>query len=381
MNLYTEMGGGEVALMHLLKELDQEKFDPVMLFNGEGTFVNKVRELGVSTEILPYETVMLRELLHPTRLLQARRGARALSRYLELNRPDLVHCGDVLSLLLLLPALRRGKIPVVYSVIFEYEWTRLLAFNLLAMLTVDRIVANSDSIRRDIERRTAIPNATVETVVPGVDGSVFFPRKVGERSPLKQELGLAHDVKLVGMAARFDPAKGHMVFLDAARELVRRHEKIRFVIAGGSMMDKVIPSLQGYEERVKAYCHEAGLDAHVTFLGHREDMGEFFRSLDLYVCPSLSEGFGLTVAEAFACDLPVVASRAVAAVELFADHPYLVLAEPGEGRSFAAAIDRLFWLLRSGAKLPGPSTKLQLHSWRDYARRFEHLYEEVVGRN
>ena len=62
------------------------------------------------------------------------------------------------------------------------------------------------------------------------------------------------------------------------------------------------------------------------------------RSLDLLVCPSLYEGFGLVVLEALASGIPVVASRSVGALEIVHDLPGVFVSEPADEQSLAKAM-------------------------------------------
>ncbi len=372
MNLYTEMGGGEHALLHLLKRLDRDRFETIMIFNGEGPFVDAARSAGARIEILPFETVMLRQLLTPRVARSAYKGSRELSRFFAKKQADVILCSDVLSLLLVAPAVSRRKIPVVYNVIFQYEWPRLLTFNALAAWNVARIVANSEKVRRHVLEKTLFLSRRVETIWPGVDSTQFRPRRPGERNMLRHELRIPEGVSLVGMAGRFDPAKGHLIFLRAAAEILRKRRDVMFVVAGGLLNSLVIPSLKVYHDRVMQYFANLGLEGYVKFLGHRADMPALMRSLDVYVCPSVSEGFGLTVVEALASGVPVVASRAVGALDLLANQPLVSIAETGDSSSFASSI--IAALNPQKILAPPPTREM---GWDAYARRFEQVFETV----
>src|SRR5258706_7152374 len=296
-NLYTEMGGGEYAVYNLLKELDTSRFRPIMLFSRRGTLVDKVETLGVETAILPYQTVMLKRLANPVVFWNIMKASRKVYRFLQEERVAIVHCTDVLALVLIAWPVLRLRLSVVYSVIFFYEWTRLLLFNLLALMIVDRIVANSNLVKRDVQRRTLFLSDKIETVYNGVDVSSFTPQQKGERNIVREELKLDPRCRLVGMVGRFDPAKGHMVFVRAAARVLEQRDDVRFVIVGGLLNADAIPSLRQYYENVLREHQQLGLGDRLQFLGHRNEMPEIMRSLDLLVCPSLSEGFGLAVLE------------------------------------------------------------------------------------
>lgn len=377
-SLYSEMGGGEVAVYNHLKVIDRARFRPVVMFNASGAFAEKVRSLGVETVIVPFDTVMLSSLISPVRLARLAAASRRVGAYLNENRPDVIACSDVLALLLIGVSVLRLRIPVIYHVIFFYEFVRLLVFNLLAVLLVERIVTNSRTVRSELERSTLFLSRKMVTVYHGVDLDLFHPRQNGAERPLRRELGLAPGVRLVGMVGRFDPPKGHEVFLDAASRLVHTRPDTTFVVIGGVLFGDVFPLFKSYEEKVCRRAEQLDLHESVRFLAHREDMPEVMRSLDVLVLPSLREGFGLVVLEALASGIPVVASRNAGAMEIVKNWPGVFEAEPGNPDSFAREIGIALDLVVSGGVRIGIQPDLMPYTWDASSRKLEAMYDEVA---
>ena len=379
-NLYTEMGGGEYAVYNLIKELDKTRFRPIMLFSQRGSFVEKIESLGVETAVLPYQAVMLKRLANPLVFWKTMKASREVYRVLKHEEVALVHCSDVLALVLVAFPVLRLRLPVVYSVIFLYEWSRIVLFNLFALMVVDRIVANSHVVERDLARRTFFLSKKIETVYNGVDASLFRTLQDGERNVLREELNLDPHTRLVGMVGRFDPAKGHPIFLNAAACVLETRSDVAFVIIGGLLNADAIPPFRQYYREVMLAHERLGLGDRVRFLEHRDDMPDVMRSLDLLVCPSVSEGFGLVILEGLASGIPVVVSRAVGALEVVRDAPGVHVAEIADPHSFA---DRIAETLdASAAEVVVPIRKsadriLLKCSWHEYARRIERLYASL----
>src|SRR5262249_49879591 len=160
------------------------------------------------------------------------RASRSISRYLRGQAIHIIHCSDVYALILIAAPVVRLRIPVVYNMIFFYEWTRMVALNLLAAFTVSSIVTNSLAVERDLRRRSLLSAKPVKTVHPGVDATVFRPAQAGEPDILRKELALAPGTKVVGMVGRFDIDKGHDVFVEAAAELLRTRSDVKFILLG-----------------------------------------------------------------------------------------------------------------------------------------------------
>jgi len=380
MNLYTEMGGGEYAVYYLVKELDKSRFHPIMLFNKRGAFVEKVESLGVETSIVPFPAVMLKKLIAPNVLWKTMKASRELRRFLQENEVDLIHCSDVLTLLLIALPAARCRIPVVYSVIFFYEPARMILLNVLGLFAVKRIIANSTVVKEDLLRRTVLLSKKVETFYQGVDTDQFRPSRNGEAKKLRDELRVEPGTKLVGMVGRFDPSKGHKIFLRAAASVLQKRKDVKFVIVGGLLNEDVIPSLRKYLDSVIRCGEELDFGDHLVFLSHRDDAPEVLRSLDVLVCPSGSEGFGLTVLEGVASGVPVVVSRSTGALELVAGMDGVFVAETGEPLSFAARIHEGLERRNNPSfesQSPARPRQLKDFSWYEYAKRVEKLYDKV----
>ncbi len=212
----------------------------------------------------------------------------------------------------------------------------------------------------------------VEVIPPGVDTSVFRPLAPGEPNVLLSELGLPAGVKLVGMAARFEPGKGHLLFLHAAARVAQRRKDVVFVVIGAAINADVIPFLRAYQESVISESVRLGLADRVRFLGHRDDMPELLRSFDLVVVPSEREGFGLIILEALASGAPVVVSPAVGAWERVRELPGVATARAGDIESFADAIEQTL----AGRPVAAEARDVLAPdmTWTGAARRFETLY-------
>jgi glycosyltransferase involved in cell wall biosynthesis len=266
------------------------------------------------------------------------------------------------------------RIPVVYSVIFFYESTRMLLFNMLAVLAVDRIVANSEAVRRDLAARTWGLAEKTEVVYPGVDTSEFRPMAPGERNVLREELGVSPDTKLVGMFARFDPAKGHLTLLDAAAILLRKRKDVCFVVVGGVLSADAVSSHRSYHETVMRRWDDLGLAGAVRFLGHRDDAASLMRCCDVIAVPSIREGFGLTAVEAMASGVPVIASDSIGASELFnGNHAYTRIS-PLRSDLFASGIEHAL-CERSASEPPSAS----LPAWSAFAGALGKAYNNSIS--
>jgi glycosyltransferase involved in cell wall biosynthesis len=160
------------------------------------------------------------------------------------------------------------------------------------------IIANSEAGRAAALRRGMTPERLV-VIGNLIDTDYFLPDPIA-RARQRAVWGVADTELLIGMAARFDPMKGHDIFLAAAR-LLRHRPSVRFVLIGGGAAS--------YAGALKSAAEDLGLGPSLIWAGDACDMAAAYNALDLATLSSLEgEGFPNAVAEAMACGVPVVAT-------------------------------------------------------------------------
>jgi len=120
------------------------------------------------------------------------------------------------------------------------------------------------------------------------------------RREVRQELGLSEETLCVGHVARLVGLKNQEFLLNVFQKMHDR-ENCTLIIAGDGPMEGLL------KEHVKAM----GLADNVQFLGQRNDAHRLYQAFDVFLLPSLSEGFGLSVVEAQCAGLPCVVSEHV----------------------------------------------------------------------
>lgn len=120
------------------------------------------------------------------------------------------------------------------------------------------------------------------------------------RVKIRNEFGL-QDEFLVGHVGRFDPQKNHEFLLNVFAEMKKHEPNAKLMLVGGGELQK----------EVRAEAAQLGLSQDVIFTGVRTDVNELMQAMDVFVLPSLYEGFPVTTVEAQAAGLPCVISDKV----------------------------------------------------------------------
>lgn len=126
------------------------------------------------------------------------------------------------------------------------------------------------------------------------------------RKSVRAELGLPEDELLIGHVGRFCVVKNHELLIDILGELRREGVAATLALVGDGEL----------RERIEHKAASSGLSANVRFLGLRDDVPRLMQAFDVLVFPSLHEGIPLTVIEAQASGLPVLASDKVSSESL-----------------------------------------------------------------
>jgi glycosyltransferase involved in cell wall biosynthesis len=114
------------------------------------------------------------------------------------------------------------------------------------------------------------------------------------------------DKKIILFLSRIDPKKGLEMLLPAFKNCCQLHQDLHLMVAGSGE--------SSYEHTINNLVLQLNLEEHVTFTGHVSGNQKLllFAGADLFVLPSYSENFGISVIEAMAAGLPVLISKNVA---------------------------------------------------------------------
>ncbi len=158
-----------------------------------------------------------------------------------------------------------------------------------------RVFSVSEDLRRHIVAEGFAPDQ-VEVIHNGI--AIRPLPDAGTRAGFRARLSVDDSTLVVGTIARLDPVKDLGTLIEATA-LIRTTRPVRLVIVGDGQERAAL-------ERLVA---ERGLASDVSFLGHRDDARDWLAGCDLFVNCSISEGVSLTILEAMAAGLPVIATR------------------------------------------------------------------------
>lgn len=232
-------------------------------------------------------------------------------------------------------------------------------------------VTHSPPVTDEVARSLKIPGNRLVTIPLGIDVGRFESPQLG-RAEWRTANGFPDDATLVVTVGKVSDMKGIFRLLDIA-ELMRSRgaQQTSFAVIG--RVDQPAQITEQIRTR--------GLENSVRLLGFVEDLPSALNAADIYLAPSTYEGFGLSVAEAMAAGLPVVASAVGGLTYVVVDGKTGHIVEPEDIDGFARAID----VLASDPQHRLEQGRLaRLRAREDFdehvtATRYTDLYRRIVG--
>jgi sugar transferase (PEP-CTERM/EpsH1 system associated) len=196
---------------------------------------------------------------------------------------------------------------------------------------VDDIVFVSGDARTVALRAGAVEDRGLHTIVNGVAVDAFRSDPAA-RERVRASLGIPSDAPVAGIVARLTPAKDHVNLFDAFVHLRDWHPRAHCLVVGDG-------ELRADLERAIA---ERGLERSVHLTGNRDDVAAVLSAFDVFVLSSSTEGLAVTLLEAMAAGLPIVATRVGGNPEAVDDSRTGIIVAPRDSTALANALARLF---------------------------------------
>jgi sugar transferase (PEP-CTERM/EpsH1 system associated) len=167
------------------------------------------------------------------------------------------------------------------------------------------IVTLSPRLRSEFAAECGIKEEKIRLIANGVDVQKFRP--CDDQDALRSRFGIPLNRFIVGNVARLDPVKNHEIFMRVLERLKKRADCPFFLVVGEG----------SHRAALEAEAARLELGAHIRLFGYSEHIAELLNCMDLYVQPSLYEGFSNTILESMACGLPVLATDVGGSADLF----------------------------------------------------------------
>ncbi len=303
------IGGAETLLVNLVRGFDPEHLVPeICCLKEPGPLGTQLAgEVAVHSNLLvnKFDVRVLRRL----RSLIAERRIDAV---VTVGAGDKMFWGRL--------AAYREKVPVILSALHSTGWPDTIGrLNRWLTPITDAFIGVAQRHGDYLRWQEGFPAAKVRVIPNGVDVHRFRVRP-GERQAVRGRLGLPQDAPLVGIVAALRSEKNHRLFLQAAARVRAELPGTRFLIVGDG------PERAGIADMID----QTKLSDCVHLLGARADIPELLSALDVFALTSHIEANPVSILEAMASGIPVVATDVGSVGEAVATGETGFLATPGK---------------------------------------------------
>lgn len=290
-----QIGGAEQHYLDLASSMVGRGHEVTSLM-PEGPIAGKSREMGIKViNIYPKLDI------DPVFIYQALKIFRQ-------NKPDVVHTLQLKTNVNGLIAASLARVPIkvghLLGSLIDWEvpiWKTIpnvIANSLVMNLCATYVMALSPAVARTLHEKEKILTSKIRVIPASIDVESF--RSSTNKNLIRTKLGLDSKVILVGSVGRLTVEKGHKYFVEAAPIIHKLIPRAHLVLVGDGKeranLENLIKKL-----KVSSFVHLLGIQS-------EENKKSILKELDLFVFPSIREGFGIAMVEAMAAETAVVAS-------------------------------------------------------------------------
>lgn len=373
LQLLPILSGVQKVTLELFLRLDRDKFEPFLICQSPGPLSDEAKKNGINC-------LFASHLVRPISPFHDLLALWQLFRFMREYRFDVVHthssktgiigrlAGKLSGVKTVMHTVHGYAFPATNSRIMKllflvFEWCGARCCDALICLKQADLDFAGKWLWMPPERLFLIPN--------GVDTRCFRPLKGDERRDLREQIFKAGDATLVvGMVGRLWRQKNPLCFVAAAKILLARGWDAKFVLIGDGVL----------RVDVSAEIEQSGHTSEILILGWRNDVPRLLGGLDVFVLPSRWEGVSLSIMEAFACGVPVVASDIPGNSDVVVPGVDGFLAGCGDAEGLARQIEKLLEdeSLRRNFGSAGIAKIVEKYTIEAHVRRMSSLYTELV---
>ena len=359
----SKIGGTERMILALLEGLDRNKYEPFLCtIKPGGALLPEAEKLGVRAATLN---------------AGSRTDLPALSGIIQLLRkekPGILHTFLFHANIAGRIAGRMCGVPAIISSQRSVDEWRKPWHSALDRWTsglCDLIISNSEAGRKALIERERIGPLKIITIHNGINAEKF---KAGaDTAGARKVFGFQPGDTVIGIIANLRAVKGHKYLFKAFQNVRRTTPDVRLkllVVGEGKL-----------EGELRDLADKLGVSNDVVFAGFRNDVPQVLAAIDIFVLPSLWEGFPVSVLEAMASGKPVIASRAGGIPEAVVEGETGLLVPPGDVPALEKAISALACSPELAKKMgeAGREKAVSDFGIEKMIRKTEGIYERLTG--
>ncbi len=335
-------GGVQKYIGDLVANLDKDEFEVAVAVGGEKKDENWINSLGkIKSKIYRLKHVV-RELNPWHDFLSAFEIYELLANY----NPDIVHLNSSkigstgACVTWLFKKFHRKKMKIIYTA-HGFVFNEPLNFFLKKFYIIsekisgfckNKIICVSERDKIEALNRHIAHHKKFITIHNGIDlGKLNFLNKKDARQSLIKDTKQQNEYVWIGTIANLFESKGIKHLIKAAKIVKKSHQKIIFVVIGEGPLKKML------EKQIV----DLDLENYFYLVGAKKEADQYLKAFDIFVLPSVKEGFPYSVLEAMSAGLPLVTTSVGGVVEIVENEENGLVVVPEKPHDLAKNILRL----------------------------------------
>ena len=350
------LGGAENLLLSHLLRLDRSKYN---------FFVGVLREKpdDLLSEISKYAEVRIlavKNKFNPRVILNLRKLIKQI-------QPDIIHThlfqARFYTTIAYLFSRRTILITHKHNNVNLKKHNIFILLEMASILFNKKVIAISQSVKKSLMKFEFVPSKKIFVVQNGIDFQKFYKSAVSKRYSNNKPM-------IIGTVCRLEPQKGISYLLLAMKIILAKFPHTRLEIVGdGSLLGEL-----------RDLTKKLGISNSVFFFGKFAEVIPFYNRMDIFVLPSLYEGFGIVLLEAMASQVPVVATNVDGIKEVIIDRESGILVPPKNPEAIANAVMKIFENPQLAENLVEQGLKRsKLFDIQEHVMKIENLYKNLLG--
>lgn len=375
----AELYGSDKTLLLLLKNLDKNKFKPIVLLPFDGPLKEALENENIEVVIAPV-LKLYRKLFTPKNLIGFFKDIKAAFKIVnKLHKKyqfTLIYSNTLAVLLGIMFAWKNNikHLWHVHEIIEKPSLFKKAFVGLLYLKSNTHIVYNSQATKVFWELNKNIINKGV-VIWNGIE--INTPESsTSELFDIRKNLFLAQPNEIIlALVGRISRWKGQMILLDAFNNLVQKNENIKLVFVGAPP-----PNQEKFQEDLEERIASFKLNDKVLIIPFQNEIHKIWQAIDIAVVPSTEpEPFGMVAIEAMLAHKPIVGSNHGGLTEIIENNATGFLVTPNSVQDLVIALEKLIQneLLRKEMGEKGYLRVTTAFSVEQYVDSFEKFFEKI----
>ncbi len=293
----SNWGGAQKYVLDLAKNV-QKELDVTVACGGNGRLLKELRKCRVRTVVFPMLIRAINPIADIVCFFQ-------LWLFLRKNKFDVIHINSTKAEILGIIAARLAKVPKIVFTAHGFVFNEPMpAWKKRFYIGIERFVhrwSHNIIAVSEFDRKTAIDNGIapaekITVIYNGIDGSRVKPGMTKNDKKNGQNI---RNLITIGSVANFYKTKGLEYLIRAVPLILERYPESRFSLVGDG------PERKNIEKIIK----ELNIGGAIELTGEKENAAEAISEFDIFILPSVKEGFPYVILEAMSAGIPIIASE------------------------------------------------------------------------